>query len=55
MHDTKKTSLVNDALFMAIKQRQLNKGIIYHIDRRSQYASDAHKELLQQFKYHSKY
>ena len=44
-----KTSLVNDALFMAIKQRQPQKGLIWHTDRGSQYASDEHKELLSQF------
>jgi len=49
MDDTMKTSLVNDALFMAIKQRQPENGLIWHTDRGSQYASDSHRELLQQF------
>ena len=44
-----KTSLVNDALFMAIKQRQVQKGLVWHTDRGSQYASDEHRQLLQQF------
>jgi transposase InsO family protein len=44
-----KTSLVNDALFMAIKQRNPNKGLIWHTDRGSQYASESHRELLQEF------
>jgi len=49
MDDRMRTSLVNDALFMAVKQRNPQKGLIYHTDRGSQYASDAHKKLLQQF------
>ena len=44
-----KTSLINDALFMALKQRHPKKGLIWHTDRGSQYASNEHKELLQQF------
>ncbi|WP_323662368.1 DDE-type integrase/transposase/recombinase, partial [Aliarcobacter butzleri] len=40
------TSLVNDALLMAIKRRNPNKGLIYHTDRGSQYASYEHKNLL---------
>jgi transposase InsO family protein len=49
MDDTLKTSLVNDALLMAIKQRKPNKGLIWHTDRGSQYASDSHQSLLKQF------
>ena len=49
MDETMKTSLVNDALFMAIKQRQPQKGLIWHTDRGSQYASDTHRDLLKQF------
>jgi transposase InsO family protein len=41
------TSLVNDALRMAIKRRSPKKGLIYHTDRGSQYASYEHKALLQ--------
>lgn len=41
------TSLVNDALRMAIKRRSPKKGLIYHTDRGSQYASYEHKALLE--------
>ena len=43
------TSLVNDALLMAIKRRNPNKGLIYHTDRGSQYASYEHKNLLEKY------
>jgi len=46
MDDTMKVSLVNDALNMAIKHRKPDKGLIWHPDRGSQYASYAHKDLL---------
>ena len=46
MDDTMKVSLVNDALEMAIKRRKPSKGLIWHTDRGSQYASYAHKDLL---------
>jgi transposase InsO family protein len=49
MDDSMKTSLVNDALFMALKQRQPDKGLIWHTDRGTQYASDSHRELLHEF------
>ncbi len=49
MDTNMKTSLVNNALFMALKQRQPQKGLIWHTDRGSQYASDEHKKLLAQF------
>lgn len=48
MDDTMKTSLVNDALNMAIKNRKPSKGLIWHTDRGSQYASYSHKDLLQE-------
>ena len=48
MDDTMKTSLVNDALNMAIKNRKPPKGLIWHTDRGSQYASYLHKDLLEQ-------
>jgi len=48
MDDTMKTSLVNDALNMAIKTRKPPKGLIWHTDRGSQYASYSHKDLLQE-------
>jgi transposase InsO family protein len=49
MDDTMKTSLVNDALIMAIKRRNPKRGLIWHTDRGSQYASDSHKKLLKKF------
>ncbi|BFU77127.1 hypothetical protein ALC152_03420 [Arcobacter sp. 15-2] len=41
-----KVSLVNDALKMALNTRQPSKGLIWHTDRGSQYASYEHKDLL---------
>ncbi len=46
MNKRMKASLVNDALSMAIKQRKPPKGLIYHTDRGSQYASKSHRKLL---------
>lgn len=48
MDDNMKTSLVNDALNMAINNRKPPKGLIWHTDRGSQYASYSHKDLLQE-------
>jgi len=48
MDDTMTTRLVNDALLMAIKRRNPDKGLIWHTDRGSQYASDSHKNLLKE-------
>ena len=48
MDDTMKVSLVNDALNMALKHRNPPKGLVWHTDRGSQYASYSHKDLLQQ-------
>lgn len=48
MDDTMKTKLVNDALIIAIKRRKPDKGLIWHTDRGSQYASDSHKNLLKE-------
>jgi len=48
MDDTMKVSLVNDALTMALTHRNPTKGLIWHTDRGSQYASYSHKDLLQQ-------
>ena len=48
MDDTMKVSLVNNALNMALISRKPPKGLIWHTDRGSQYASYAHKDLLQQ-------
>ena len=42
-------SLVNDALLMAIKRRNPSKGLIWHTDRGSQYASYEHKDLLKKY------
>jgi len=42
-----KTSLINDALDMAIKNRNPPKGLLFHSDRGVQYASNSFKELLQ--------
>lgn len=44
-----KTSLVNDAIMMAITRRKPSKGLIWHTDRGSQYASYEHKDLLQKY------
>jgi putative transposase len=46
MDDTMKVSLVNDALSMAISHRNPDKGLLWHTDRGSQYASYSHKDLL---------
>jgi transposase InsO family protein len=43
------TSLVNDALLMAIQRRNPKKGLIYHTDRGSQYASYEHKNILEKY------
>ena len=49
MDDTMKVSLVNDALKMAITTRNPSKGLLWHTDRGSQYASYEHKDLLKQY------
>ena len=43
------TTLVNDALFMALKTRNPKHGLIWHTDRGSQYAADSHRELLKSY------
>ena len=48
MDDNMRVSLVNDALDMAIKRRNPPSGLIWHTDRGSQYASNAHKDLLKE-------
>jgi transposase InsO family protein len=48
MNDNMKVSLVNDALKMAIKHRNPSKGLIWHTDRGSQYASYSHRDLLKE-------
>ena len=47
--DNMKTSLVNDALKMALLSRIPPKGLIWHTDRGSQYASEEHRTLLKNF------
>jgi len=49
MDENMKTSLVNNALTMAINNRKPSKGLIYHTDRGSQYASNSHKKLLKKY------
>ena len=41
-----RASLVNDALLMAVWSRKPAKGLVWHSDRGSQYASDSHRTLL---------
>lgn len=48
MDSRMKAQLVNDALLMAIWKRKPNKGLIWHTDRGSQYASDSHRAILQE-------
>jgi putative transposase len=43
-----KAELVNDALMMALWKRKPKRGLLWHTDRGSQYASDSHKALLKQ-------
>jgi transposase InsO family protein len=43
-----KIQLVNDALQMAIWKRKPDKGLLWHTDRGSQYASESHRQLLKQ-------
>lgn len=49
MSDNMKTSLVNDALIMAISRRKPLKGLVWHTDRGSQYASYSYKDLCQKY------
>jgi putative transposase len=44
-----RAALVNDALLMAIWQRKPDKGLLWHSDRGSQYASVSHRKLLKRF------
>ena len=41
-----KTTLINNALTMAIWKRKPQRGLIWHSDRGSQYASDSHRTIL---------
>ena len=45
-----RAELVNDALLMAIWKRKPPKGLIWHTDRGSQYASDSHRKILRDHK-----
>lgn len=49
MSERMQTSLVNDALMAAIWQRKPPKGLVWHTDRGSQYASESHRLLLAQY------
>ncbi|MDF1685103.1 MAG: IS3 family transposase [Legionellaceae bacterium] len=40
-------ALVNDALLMALWNRKPKRGLLWHTDRGSQYASDSHRMILQ--------
>jgi putative transposase len=46
MAEHMRTRLVNDALLMAIWKRKPGKGLMWHTDRDSQYASESHRTLL---------
>ena len=46
MDDNMRSKLVNDALTMAIWKRKPKRGLIWHSDRGSQYASDSHRSIL---------
>lgn len=44
-----RVDLVNDAMNMAIGLRNPDKGLIWHTDRGSQYASESHRKILQKY------
>ena len=46
MSERMKASLVNDALTAALWKRKPKKGLVWHTDRGSQYASDSHRDLI---------
>jgi len=48
MDDNMETSLVNNAFQMALHNRTPPPKLIWHTDRGSQYASDAHRKLLKE-------
>ena len=50
MADNMRSKLVNDALTMALFKRKPKKGLIWHTDRGSQYASDSHRNILKDHK-----
>lgn len=47
MDDNMRAELVNSALLMAIDSRKPKPGLLWHTDRGSQYASDSHREILE--------
>lgn len=48
MDKSMKATLVNDALLMALWKRKPARGLLWHSDRGSQYASNSHREILKQ-------
>jgi transposase InsO family protein len=48
MDSRMKAELVNDALLMALWKRKPDKGLVWHTDRGSQYASDSHRKILKE-------
>ena len=48
MSSNMKAELVNDALLMALWKRKPTKGLVWHTDRGSQYASDSHLKIIKQ-------
>ncbi len=48
MNCNMKAELVNNALLMALWQRKPIKGLVWHTDRGSQYASDSHRAIIKQ-------
>jgi len=46
MDSRMKAQLVNDAFLMALWKRKPIKGLIWHTDRGSQYASDSHRAII---------
>ncbi len=46
MDSRMKAQLVNDALLMALWKRKPAQGLVWHTDRGSQYASDSHRDIL---------
>jgi putative transposase len=49
MDGNMRAKLVNDALLMAIWKRKPDKGLLWHTDRGSQYASDSHRKPLKPY------
>ena len=47
------TDLANDAMLMAVWKRKPDKGLIFHSDRGSQYASDLYRKTLKTYDVHA--